>query len=1199
MTGAAGELGPRRLPRPPRSWPPPPCEEPVVVAAPPPVDESERGGLLAALLPAVSGLGILAWAVTGGSRLLLWLGIGMVVLMLSAGLLMRRGSRRAARRRAEQRRERYRAHLVSVVATLAEAARRQCEAAIDAHPPPETWGVRATSGERLWERRPGDPDALHVRLGRGRVRLSTHVRYDPPDVGLQEPDPELDAAARAVITDGTSIEEHPVILDLAAGSPIAVVGAGAGADTQRAAADLVRSLVLELACARPPTELVLVGLAVPEADQPWLHRLPHSRGLVDDSASARLLLRPMLGPSASPVPVLLARCSATDPAAAPEVVSRLTEEVVAAGGVAVVTAARIEDVPPGVRTVVTVSDAGPAWIRSSGEGTPDRCVARLDAMPAAGAAPVAADLSRWSCPADGAEAASTTLPTLLDSARRSHPDGLSALRVPLGLDADGRPVVLDLDEAARGGDGPHGLIVGATGSGKSELLRTLVGGLLTTRGQGQLAVVLVDYKGGATFRGLERLPHVAGHVTNLDSDDLTVRFADALGGELDRRQRLLRDVGFPDLDSWRHSGGAQAAPPPLLIVIDEFTELLEAAPDLLAVMVRTCRVGRSLGVHLLLATQRLDEGRLAGLDGHLRYRLCLRTGSAGESRVVLGSDVAALLPARPGAALLAVDGRLSRLQVARCSDADLREAAEHMLAPGLSEPTRAIWQAPLPHRLSLPEAADAASAADALHPTIGLVDRPRQQDQAPLRLDLGGAGGHVAVAGAPLSGTTTALQTLVCALALAHDPRHLQVLAVASAGSGLQALQVLPHVGTVAGSGQPELIRRTVLDTLDIVRRRATELAAAGLLSAQQWRDDGRPCTDGRGELLLVIDGWAGLQQDDELAAATAEIAANGLGVGVHLVVSVRSWVELRGPVRATFGSRLELRLQDPYESEVDRKVAARIPADVPGRVVLPGGLVGQLALPALVTTGAADRPGLVKAAPVRLLPARLSLPSRRDRGHRLMLGVAESGLAPQYLTERDGRHLLVLGDAGSGRTSVLTALVRQHLERGSPVHLIDPRGTSAGLREAVASYTTSMAGVEALAAALGESPTGAVVVVDDYDLLARGLASPLAALVDRLDAAPAPGQAVALVLARRVGGFARACFDPVLQRLLELSTCALLLDGDPAEGPVLGAVRPRSLPPGRALLVRRGRPPTLVQTVVSEPGNRGAPVAVGVNSHT
>lgn len=293
------------------------------MAAAPALEEPERGGLLAALLPAVSGIGILAWAVMSSSRLLLGLGVAMVALMLGAGLLMRRSSRRAARNRTERRRQGYRAYLDAVEQTLLEAGRRQREAVEDAHPGFAAWGQRAVSGERLWERRCRDPDALRVRLGRGRVPLALEVRCAGGEIGAGERDEALDTAAREVVATASSIDDHPAVLDCGAGCT-AVVG------PPEQAWALVRSMVLELACARPPGELALVGLSLP-GDEPWLAALPHCRGTVLDIAGARNLLRPLLRPGGARVPLLVAYCAGDD-GPARESVSRLAEEVAQAGG---------------------------------------------------------------------------------------------------------------------------------------------------------------------------------------------------------------------------------------------------------------------------------------------------------------------------------------------------------------------------------------------------------------------------------------------------------------------------------------------------------------------------------------------------------------------------------------------------------------------------------------------------------------------------------------------------------------------------------------------------------------------------------------------------------------------------------------------------------------------------------------------------
>src|SRR3712207_5392342 len=203
--------------------------------------------------------------------------------------------------------------------------------------------------------------------------------------------------------------------------------------------------------------------------------------------------------------------------------------------------------------------------------------------------------------------------------------------------------------------GPHGLCIGATGSGKSELLRTLVIALVATHPPDRLNVVLVDFKGGATFAELGELPHVAGSITNLADDEALVdRFDVALRSEVQRRQELLRsEGGFTSQREYEaaRAAGADLGPlPSLLVIVDEFSELLSSRPDLIDTFVTIGRLGRSLGIHLLLASQRLEEGRLRGLDSHLSYRIALRTFSAGESRTVLGVPDPYELPPVPRSA---------------------------------------------------------------------------------------------------------------------------------------------------------------------------------------------------------------------------------------------------------------------------------------------------------------------------------------------------------------------------------------------------------------------------------------------------------------------------------------------------------------------------------------------------------------------
>src|SRR5581483_11574719 len=288
---------------------------------------------------------------------------------------------------------------------------------------------------------------------------------------------------------------------------------------------------------------------------------------------------------------------------------------------------------------------------------------------------------------------------------RATPD---FLHVPFGVGPRGEPVRIDLKESALGGHGPHGLMIGATGSGKSELLRTLLAALAATHPPEHLAMVLVDFKGGAAFAGLAELPHVAGIITNLDENlGLVDRMRDALVGEQRRRQELLAAAGnlanVREYRARRERDRPDLEPlPNLLVVIDEFSELLSQKPDFIDTFVAIGRLGRSLGVHLLFSSQRLEEGRLRGLESHLSYRIGLRTFSATESRAVLGVPDAYELPPVPGSGFLKVDVSVFRRFRAAMVSAAYRAGGEASPAPGRVLPFPA--RAPLPEQAPLQRA---------------------------------------------------------------------------------------------------------------------------------------------------------------------------------------------------------------------------------------------------------------------------------------------------------------------------------------------------------------------------------------------------------------------------------------------------------------------------------------------------------------
>ncbi|MDR1427674.1 MAG: hypothetical protein LBJ08_07955, partial [Bifidobacteriaceae bacterium] len=227
----------------------------------------------------------------------------------------------------------------------------------------------------------------------------------------------------------------------------------------------------------------------------------------------------------------------------------------------------------------------------------------------------------------------------------------SSLRVPIGVGADGSLVWLDLPS-----DGPHLLVAGATGSGKSEFRRALMLGGAVASAPGDLVILGIDHKGGATFSDLHSLPHLAGVVTDLDAER-SRRAIVALAAELTRRERILADRGLEAVTDLAPS----ERPPRILVVVDEFRNLIEVLPDATSRLERLAAQGRSLGMHLVLATQRPAGAVSAHLRANLASRLCFRVATDADSMDVIdAADAARIDPDLPGTCLLATSGRPRR-----------------------------------------------------------------------------------------------------------------------------------------------------------------------------------------------------------------------------------------------------------------------------------------------------------------------------------------------------------------------------------------------------------------------------------------------------------------------------------------------------------------------------------------------------------
>ena len=672
----------------------------ILLESPPLVSEPLSGNFtqLLVYLPMVAGAGAMVFMFAGsGGTVITYLASSMYALS-SVGMMLGMVGRTAGdkRRKLDGERRDYLRYLGQVRRRVRTAATRQRAALGWQHPEPDALWSHAMSS-RLWERRPPDEDFTVVRIGLGQQRLA--VRLVPPDTQPAEDlDPLCATALRDLIAAHGTVPDLPVAVALRTYARIALTG------DEQAVRGLVRAVIGQLAAFQAPDDLRI--LACPArarlAEWSWLKWLPHALHptLADGAGPVRLVrddlaeLEGLLGEDLAERPRF---------GIAPERAGQHPHLVVIYDGGRVPLEAQLgQGDAYGVTMIdltgslgrdtdrhvlrlhvtpdrLTMGGPGGAGGGPGGAGDGPGGAARQTALgrPDVLAAEQAEALARVLIQVRAVAAPAVARPLEEDNDMAAllglgdiavlDPEEAWAgrvardrLRVAIGLGPDGTPVELDLKESAQGGMGPHGLIVGATGSGKSELLRTLVLGLGVTHSSETLNFVLVDFKGGATFLGLDELPHTSAVITNLaDELPLVDRMQDALRGELTRRQEVLRAAGnytsVFDYERARQRGEPLAPLPTLLVVVDEFTELLASKPEFTDLFVTIGRLGRSLAVHLLLASQRLEEGRLRGLDTHLSYRVCLRTFSPMESRIVLGVPDAYQLPPEPGNGYLKYD----------------------------------------------------------------------------------------------------------------------------------------------------------------------------------------------------------------------------------------------------------------------------------------------------------------------------------------------------------------------------------------------------------------------------------------------------------------------------------------------------------------------------------------------------------------
>lgn len=1017
--------------------------------------------------------------------------------------------------------KRFEEDLASLTTELAEAAEKE-KAARCAEVPALAAVIESgfTLNPDLWHRRPDDDAFLLLNLGYGRTESRNIITL--PERG--ETDAETWSKLEALVDSYAFIDDVPVLADLNACANLGLAGEGEWL------VPVARNLVTQLTCLHSPAELVIAAIASSESQHRWnwLRWLPHVGSAHSPMAGSHLAA------TAGTVSALVAGLE--------ELVAQRRAQSTKVYVPSVVLLVE-DDAPVERGRLVSLAEDGPEvgvhllWVADRHENLPAAChgyLVRDDATGAVTAGFVkerrtaevtrietfsesrALDLARHLAPIQDAGApvldqsgiprsvsylalANPQLATdpqvtverwqengsVLDPSRpRSKTP--ATLRALVGQGAQGE---FTLDLRAQG---PHALVGGTSGAGKSEFLQAWVLGMAANHSPQRVTFLFVDYKGGSAFADCVRLPHSVGLVTDL-SPHLVRRALTSLRAELRYREHLLNKKNAKDLISLERTGDPDC-PPSLVIVVDEFAALVQEVPDFVDGVVDVAQRGRSLGLHLILATQRPAGVIKGNLRANTALRVALRMADAEDSADVIDTALASEFDPRiPGrGAVRTGPGRVSLFQTGYTGGVTTDEPAPARIeietlnfGPGTAWeipvartaieasdeqppdiarvvnmigtaaetcrilPPRKPWLPELGSHYSLEELLQAHADRTATgRLLLGIADDPDNQAQHPVFYDPD-TDGNLAVYGTSGTGKSALLRSLAFGAAAQSGFSRTDVYGLDFGTAGLGMLEPLPNVASIIEGGDQERVTRLLRQLVELLEERSSRYAEARAGSITEYRlHSGRP---DEARILLLVDGFSAFRDEYEISntlgvsyARFSRLLVEGRAVGIHVVLAA----ERPGAVPSALSSSIQRRLVLRQADDV-AYASLNIPKDIliaapPGRGVFSGQTNElQVAVPTGSSTPAQQAAaidklgerlvarGVPSAAPVQKLPSLVHAADVPTSVAGLpVLGIGEADLAPLGFPAQGA--FLIAGMPGSGRTSALL-WVAQSLRRWNP----------------------------------------------------------------------------------------------------------------------------------------------------------------------
>ena len=701
------------------------------------------------------------------------------------------------------------------------------------------------------------------------------------------------------------------------------------------------------------------------------------------------------------------------------------------------------------------------------------------------------------------------LSDLVIERRWSESQSYKTLEAPIGMGSNEEVFSLNIHEKYHG---PHGLIAGTTGSGKSEFIQSLILSLAINYHPYDVSFVLIDYKGGGMANAFTNLPHVSGTITNLEGNQIK-RSLISLKSELKRRQAIFKEYNVNHIDSYqiKYKKGLASEPlPHLIIVSDEFAELKSQEPEFMSELISTARIGRSLGVHLILATQKPSGVVNDQIWSNTRFRICLKVADRMDSKEMLKREEAAsiTLPGRcyvqvgndeifklvqsgysgekyirngsnitedNNISITCIDLQGNELYKTsqKIKEEDNDETQLSAIVDYISEFSKSqgivplkLWLPPLPKALYVEDLDKRMGGFDGemwkpcmewLDPVIGLYDEPEKQKQNILDINFG-KNGHFLLYGAPGTGKTTFLQTLIYSLANRYSPELVNMYIMDFGSRSLSYCKFLPHTADVVFSDDEEKIKKLfqkIGNELALRKKALAEYGVGNLASYMQASGNTVPA------IMILLDNFAAfIELYPSFENEMIKISREGGNYGIYLVITSASVNAVKRRITENIKTVYTLQLNDTYDyASVIGRTEGVFPENVKGRGLARVGTVVeyQTAL-AVKELNEAERVKRIKELfqnmdkcwngvrpkPIPVIPEDMNIDSviySDEYSDAINNGEIPLGYDTERVelicmdTSKTGL-LNIYGDAGSGKTNFLTCLIKTNKYR--EIWLID-----------------------------------------------------------------------------------------------------------------------------------------------------------------